>query len=120
MHDDPVFSMIVFFYAACPIFIKRRVGEQVSHILYDDPQANECLKETILSKMNKANITDESFDICFDVSFTKASVKKINYKGIDNKASLCPVIIKGKPDTKAFIWNVGLGNSTGIGFGAIK
>jgi CRISPR/Cas system endoribonuclease Cas6 (RAMP superfamily) len=32
----------------------------------------------------------------------------------------CPIIIKGKPETKLFAWNVGLGNSTGIGFGAIK
>jgi CRISPR-associated endoribonuclease Cas6 len=44
----------------------------------------------------------------------------IIYKGIANKANWCPVIIKGRPETKLFAWNVGLGNSTGIGFGAIK
>jgi CRISPR/Cas system endoribonuclease Cas6 (RAMP superfamily) len=29
------------------------------------------------------------------------------------------VIIEGKPETKLFAWDVGIGNSTGIGFGAI-
>jgi CRISPR/Cas system endoribonuclease Cas6 (RAMP superfamily) len=30
------------------------------------------------------------------------------------------VIIKGTPEQLAFAWNVGLGNSTGIGFGALN
>ena len=45
---------------------------------------------------------------------------EFNYNGVENKASWCPVIVEGKPETKAFAWNVGLGNSTGIGLGAIK
>ena len=41
-------------------------------------------------------------------------------KGIENRASICPLIIIAKPETIAFTWNVGIGNSTGIGFGAIS
>ena len=58
-------------------------------------------------------------DISFDLTYAKKKIKFINYRGIRNKANLCPVYIKGKPETKAFAWNVGIGNSTGIGFGSI-
>ncbi len=103
-----------------PILIKRRLEDKIEHVFFDDPRASQFLKETIQTKMKKAGLSDDSFDIYFDSSYTKAGTKMITYKGIKNKASWCPVIIKGKPETKLFIWNVGLGNSTGIGFGAIK
>lgn len=35
------------------------------------------------------------------------------------KCSMCPVIIKGKPETIDFALCVGIGNGTGSGFGAI-
>jgi len=70
--------------------------------------------------MKLAGLADDQFDIRFDTSYPRAKPRKINYKGIENKASWCPVIIKGSPETKLFAWNVGLGNSTGIGFGAIR
>lgn len=120
LQEDPELTDRELFFVASPIFIKRRVGEKVDHIIYSDPRANECLKETLQSKMSIAGITDESFDICFDTNYSKAGTKKITYNGVQNRASWCPVIIKGSPETKLFAWNVGLGNSTGIGFGAIK
>jgi hypothetical protein len=41
------------------------------------------------------------------------------YRNISMRVNKCPVIIKGRPETKSFAWNVGIGNSTGIGLGAI-
>jgi CRISPR-associated endoribonuclease Cas6 len=63
---------------------------------------------------------DDNLEIRFEKNYSKAKTKLIAYNGIKNKTNWCPVIIKGKPETKFFAWNVGLGNSTGIGFGAIK
>lgn len=120
IQEDPDLSDRNLFNAASPIFIKRRVEDKVDHILFNDTRANACLKETLLTKMNKAGIVDESFDIRFDSSYYKAGTKKITYNGVQNRANWCPVIIEGKPETKLFAWNVGLGNSTGIGFSAIK
>ncbi|WP_159519546.1 CRISPR-associated endoribonuclease Cas6 [Sunxiuqinia indica] len=120
LQEDPDLSDRDLFFTASPIFIKRRVEEKVDHILFDDPRANTCLKETLLTKMEEAGIADESFDIRFETTYPKAGTKKITYNGIQNRANWCPVIIEGKPETKLFAWNVGLGNSTGIGFGAIK
>jgi len=120
IQEDPDLSGRDLFFSASPIFIKRRVGEKVDHIVFDDPRANSCLKETLQTKMVEAGITDDSFEIGFEINYSRARTKKITYNGVQNRASWCPVIIKGKPETKLFAWNVGLGNSTGIGFGAIK
>ncbi|MDD4227549.1 MAG: CRISPR-associated endoribonuclease Cas6 [Mariniphaga sp.] len=120
IQEDPDLTARNLFRVASPIFIKRRVGEKIDHILFNDSRANTCLKETLTNKMNKAGIVDESLDIRFDSSYYRAGTKKITYNGVQNRANWCPVIIEGKPKTKLFAWNVGLGNSTGVGFGAIK
>jgi CRISPR-associated endoribonuclease Cas6 len=120
IEEDPELSNRELFFPGSPIFIKRRNGERIEQIFFNDPRSSEYLKETLLTKMEKAGLVDDSFDIRFDLSYPKSGTKMITYKGIKNKANWCPVIIKGKPETKLFAWNVGLGNSTGIGFGAIK
>lgn len=120
IEEDPDMSNRELFFPASPIFIKRRVGEKIEHILFNDLKSNELLKETLKNKLKQVGLTDDSLDIRFESSYLKAETKMIMYKGVGNKANWCPVIIKGKPETKLFAWNVGLGNSTGIGFGAIK
>lgn len=118
--NDPQLSDIESFYCASPIFIKRKLADgSIKQFNYDDADANQYLKETLLSKMREAGLEDNSLDIRFDTSFSKKKLKLVRYHGIGNKASLCPVIIKAKPETKLFAWNVGIGNCTGIGFGAI-
>lgn len=113
------------FNLASPIFIKRFIKKDGSHNRYmqytfDNLEANELMKETLVHKMKIANLEDDkSLEIKFDLSYVGKKTKLISYKNIKNKASYCPVIIKGKPETKAFAWDVGIGNSTGVGFGAI-
>ena len=97
--DTPSLERQELFFCASPIFIKRKMGDgNIKQFTYDDEQ---------------------TLDIRFDTSYNKKRLKLIRYRGIGNKASLCPVIIKAKPETKLFAWNVGIGNCTGIGFGAI-
>lgn len=118
--DDPQFSNRELFYCASPIFIKRKMLDgDIKQFNFNDAEANQCLKETLLSKMREVGLEDDTFDIRFDTSFSKKKLKLVHYHGIGNKANLCPVIINGKPETKLFAWNVGIGNCTGIGFGAI-
>lgn len=120
IQEDPDFSKRDSFSAASPVFIKRRVSDRIDHIKFSDAQAGECLVETLKSKMKSVGMEDDSLDIQFDLAYPKAKTTLVTYNSIQNRASICPVIIKGLPETKAFAWNVGLGNSTGIGFGAIK
>ncbi len=120
LQEDPDLSDRTIFMAASPIFIKRWNGEKEDHILYNDPRADNCLKESLLTKMKKAGLEPGAFSIRFERSYPKAATKKITYNGIQNRANWCPVVIEGDAKVKLFAWNVGLGNSTGIGFGAIK
>jgi len=121
LREDPDLSTRERFLLASPVLIKRRNDNNgTDHILFNDPCSGIRMEETLRTKMKKAGITDNTLEITFDTTYPRAETKVITYNGIQNKANWCPVIIKGKPETKLFAWNVGLGNSTGIGFGAIK
>lgn len=120
IQEDPDLTDRELFFAASPIFIKRRIGDKIDYVMYDDLRANVYLKETLQTKMHVAGISDDTFEIRFEKTYPKAGTKKITYNNVQNRANWCPVIIEGKPEIKLFAWNVGLGNSTGIGFGAIK
>ena len=118
--DESQLSERELFMCASPIFIKRKLENgSIKQYTYSDEQANLYLKETLLSKMKEAGIEDDSLDIRFDLSYKNKKTKLVRYHGIGNKANFCPVIIKAKPETKLFAWNVGIGNCIGIGFGAI-
>ena len=121
MVDNPDFEECSKFLCASPILIKRKLEDGHSkQYVFTDAEAGQLMKETLESKMQKAGIEpDETLDIQFDTSYVKKRTKLVRYHNIGNKASICPIIIKGKPETKLFAWNVGVGNSTGIGFGAI-
>lgn len=109
------------FFCASPILIKRKLANgSIRQYNFNDANAGELLKETLINKMRQAGLEDdETLDIQFDISYSKKKLKLVHYHNIGNKASLCPVRIKGKIETKLFAWNVGIGNSTGIGLGAI-
>lgn len=119
LQNDPDLSHRIQFSLASPIFIKRKIGENIQHILFDYHRASDFLKETFITKMNIVGIVDDDIKIRFDTSYNKARTKLLTYNNVKNRASWCPVIIEGKPESKLLAWNVGLGNSTGIGFGAI-
>lgn len=119
--DTPSLESQELFYCASPIFIKRKLEDgTIKQFTYNDEHTSTLLKETLTAKMREAGLEeDETLDIKFDTSYSRKRFKFVRYRGIGNKASLCPVIIKAKPETKLFAWNVGIGNCTGIGSGAI-
>ncbi|MCI1648613.1 MAG: CRISPR-associated endoribonuclease Cas6 [Bacteroides sp.] len=109
-----------YFRLASPIFIKRKIENNIQFYTFEDAEANDLLVETIKHKMELANLpVDETLKLSFDLNYLNKKIKKVRIHNIDNKCNMCPVIIEGKNYTKDFIWNVGLGNSTGSGFGAI-
>jgi CRISPR-associated endoribonuclease Cas6 len=120
IEENPELTERTVFHCASPVFIHRNEGEKNIHYTFADQDAGRLMEKTLLHKMKIAGLPeDESLKIRFDASAHGARTKIIDYRGIKNKVSVCPVIIEGKPETKVFAWNVGLGNSTGIGFGAI-
>lgn len=118
--NEPQLSTRERFFCASPIFIKRKLENgETKQYHYNDEQVALLLKETLLSKMKAVGLEDNTLDIHFDLSYKNKKTKLIRYHGIGNRANFCPIIIKAKPETKRFAWNVGIGNCTGIGFGAI-
>lgn len=111
------------FFPASPILIKRYLKgtDKIEFITYEDPQAGTLLKKTLQRKLSMFGLppTDD-FSIQFAPYAGRARTRLTNYKGIYNKASICPIKIQGSREIKTFAWLAGLGHSTGIGFGAIK
>lgn len=109
------------FLCASPIFIKRQQpdGEE-KHILYSDPLSDQFLTETLCHKLRAAGFSPEGVSVRFDRSYPKARSQKVMYRHIGNMANYCPVFVQGTPEQLAMAWTVGLGSSTGIGFGALE
>lgn len=118
---EPDLSRREIFLPAGPILLKRwRNDGGHDHIIYTDQEANALLTEHFRKKLQKEGIEDPTASAVFAPEEGKAKSMLISYRGIKNRCSWCPVRITGTPETKLFAWNTGIGNSTGIGFGAIK
>ncbi len=81
---------------------------------------SDLLTETLKRKLKIAGLPDDKINVSFQSDYSGAKTKIIYYNNIGNKVNICPVIIEGTPEQIAFAWNVGVGNSTSIGFGALK
>ena len=117
---EPVFERSTKFMMQSPVLIKRRIDDGNTQFYYHtDQESDEYMTDTMRSKMKHAGVKGD-ISLRFDRTYNRSQIKMTTYRGIKNKASLCPVIAEGDPQCIAFAWNVGIGNSTGIGFGAIK
>ncbi|GAD05083.1 hypothetical protein HQ45_04350 [Porphyromonas crevioricanis] len=120
LQPTPDFSRKERFFLASPVLIKRHNEVKETHYTYQDKEADLFMTETLKTKARMAGLEAEDVKVYFDRDYPNPRVKLISYKGIKNKANLCPVVVEGSPEMVAFAWNVGIGNSTGIGFGALK
>ena len=118
----PQFSSRQRFALGSPVLIKRNVegARYQQFFTFKDPEADELLTETFQSKLRDAGIDDPEARIAFDPDYQRPKVKLVEYKGVKNKASLCPVIVTGSPEAVALAWCAGAGSSTGIGMGGLE
>lgn len=120
LRRTPDFGERQLYYVQSPILIKRTLDDgKQRYYYYDDDEAGDLLTETLQRKLLTMNMTTD-VRVDFDRIYSRAKKKMATYRGIDIKGSLCPVLVQGDPKAVAFAWEVGLGNSTGIGFGALK
>ena len=108
------------FRLASPVLVKRNENGNIKHYTFAEEISDQLMTETMHSKMDLIGMKDDTLEIKFDRSYKNTKTKVITYNGVGNRVNVCPIIIKGKLETKAFAWNVGIGNSTGIGFGAVE
>ena len=120
IQENPAFSTMQHFSIASPVLVRRFDGEKDNHIVFDDEKASDYLTETMQRKLSKVGLPTDNVKVRFDENYHNPRTKIITYKGIGNRVNICPVIVEGTPEQVAFAWNVGVGHSTGIGFGALK
>lgn len=124
MRPTPEFPSEMRFPVAGPVFIRRNNDDgSRQHILYDDPESSKFLTRTLRRRLMAAGLTTEDHlntKVEFDTGYQKARTKKVRIKNIDQRASLCPIIVKGTPEAVQFAWDVGVGELTGSGFGALN
>lgn len=119
VQQEPDFENTNQFLVASPVLVKQRDDNGIKHLLFSDEKSSELLTATLKHKMQIAKLPEFDFNISFVKDYSKAKSMLISYKGIKNKANWCPVIINGSNEVKQFAWNVGIGHSTGIGFGSL-
>lgn len=121
IQDTPEFFDHERFYITSPILIKRRLEDgNEKHYTYEHEESDELMTTTLKTKLREAGMDDEGVRVYFDKEYSNPKTKIISYGKIRNKANICPVFIEGAPEQIVFAWNVGLGNSTGVGFGSIE
>lgn len=120
IRDVPDFSNEERFFLQSPVLIRQRDGAKTKHVTYQDDVFEELLTENLKVKLRSVDLPTDNVSVELDKSYAFPQTKLVDYKGIKNKTTLAPVIIKGNPEQIAFAWQVGLGNSTGIGFGSLK
>lgn len=102
-----------------PILVKYYDKNESHHLTFHDPCVNYFMKSIIFRKLLIAGIQPEEFSISFISNHPEATTKLVKYRDISMRANWCPVSIHSSDMIKQFILDVGVGHSTGIGFGMI-
>ncbi|PQJ26845.1 CRISPR-associated endoribonuclease Cas6 [Salinibacter sp. 10B] len=123
----PAFSGGYRFDVDAPVIARqRREDGSREYLIHDDERADDALTRTLRAKMKAAglDLDPSEAQVRFDRGYKGADTKLATIeKGgheIDHKGSVCPVIVEGPPEVSRFAWNVGVGELTGSGFGALK
>lgn len=119
IQETPIFSNTERFSVANPVFLKKEVDNEIKFYYHDNKESDILLTQSLKTKLTSANIDPIGLNAAFDRDYPNPKIKGFTYNNIFNKGSICPIIIRGTSEQIAFAWNVGIGNSTGIGFGAL-
>jgi CRISPR-associated endoribonuclease Cas6 len=110
------------FRVASPVFIKHEVekGQPADHLLPGHALADELLTATLRHKLRQAGLDDAGAAVRFDPAYIATAKSKLfQYKQVQCRGSVCPVLVSGSAEQIQFAWEVGVGHSTGIGCGAL-
>lgn len=109
------------FLAGSPILLRKTEADgSRTHVIYNNPESEDILKRVYRKKATEAGMNKVSdLKLSFDQEYSNPKTKLIDVKGIKNRASVCPLIAEGSADALEFLWTVGAGELTGVGFGSL-
>jgi CRISPR-associated endoribonuclease Cas6 len=106
-----------------PVIARRRRDDgSREYLLADDEEADAVMTRLLRRKLEKAGYDEKHRDasVQFDRTYQNAHTKLAEVKGTQHKGSVCPVVVEGTPEAVRFAWQVGVGELTGSGFGALR
>lgn len=117
----PDFGMLHRFVVNSPVLLRQpRPDGSQAHVLWHEANANELLTARIRKKLDQVGLVNEPIWVQFDKNYRQAKSKTLSIKGIQMKGSVCPIEASGSPRALKFLWEVGAGELTGMGFGALR
>jgi len=118
--DTPEFRPTETFLMASPVLLKLKTETGTKHITLEDAEFEEVLNQSFKNKLKRAKLPTDGVLLKLDPNSNFRKTKLVTYNGIKNKTTFAPISITGSSEQIGFAWSVGLGSSTGIGFGALK
>lgn len=118
----PPFGSRCHFRVGSPVLARQQTADgKIKHLLYTDPESDDVLTQTLHHKMDAARLdpAHKRTRVRFDRTYRGAKTRLVTIKNIQSRASSCPVYLEGTPEGIEFAWNVGVGHSTGSGFGCL-
>lgn len=129
LQPPPQFGKRHSFFLSSPVLLKESKTRNnfPQFITYRDGNAaDRLLKKSLQEKLEEAGRGElqGSFRIRFSRNYPRPKTKLITLRRKNgttekNRASLCPVEMTGPPEALQLAWSVGVGESTGMGFGAL-
>jgi CRISPR-associated endoribonuclease Cas6 len=120
--EERLFNGINYFKTLSPILLKEQKYGQLPHfITIEDDDFTEKLTiqtKKRLSKINP-NLDFTNFNISLSNNKKYNKRKRVFVKNVQNIASLCQLDIYSNRDVAKYIYEYGLGKSTGSGFGCV-
>lgn len=110
------------FRANSPVILRQnRDDGSREFLLHDHPDASVCMHRVMDKKLNAAGIKEKvgQYALYFDAAYKTPKTKLIRFKETDLKGSVCPIVAIGSPEFMEFVWTVGVGELTGVGFGSV-
>jgi len=109
-----------YFATLSPFIIKERTKNGYEFLTLNDNEFEVKLKQYLINKLTKF---DETLDLSdFDIkvpNHPSHKVKKIMVKNVINHANQCHVSVHTNYEVAKLLYEIGLGQSTGSGFGVI-
>ena len=99
-----------------PIIVKSKNGRKIT---FKDSEWLDRLTQNCVNKLHHLNIVDPTFKMEV-VNPHKAKEKCVWVGDIFNVCSNVRLKVFGRPKTREALYNLGLGGSTGSGFGSVK
>lgn len=110
------------FMAGSPVVIRRVEDDRSrTHLTFEHEDSSAALTRVIRKKWTEAgrDVSECTLQLRFDPAYRNPKTKLVDIKGIKTRGSLCPVEATGTPDELQFLWTVGAGELTGVGFGSM-